>query len=381
MSDTEASADIDKTVQKLERLLRRQNEYFDLQISGFFASMDKAPVQAAKAVKLEPFSGYESQDIERWLQKFANRIEAGGRQLDSSTMAADLASHLSGLAETYYFSLEPHMRRDFDALTNALKNRFSSDDFKWRLRQSLSSRKQGPKESLDSYIEFINSTCQRLGVSKADQLHFFVDGLRDEIKREVLMHKPEDYQTTENVARLKVSVDRTIAENRQDPEKDKEKEILYKLLDKLTPHPPTAGSGVERDVSAFNIADGSVNDLSGEFQKLRAELRQEFRDEMKSLRENLFPQVASIDKVPSRQFETNTYARPTCYRCGVMGHLAVHCRHKLSSNQATAHSPNFRPLVCFSCNEIGHKARDCTYFCEVGSSDEQSSPLLTNHLN
>ena len=70
------------------------------------------------------------------------------------------------------------------------------------------------------------------------------------------MHKPEDYQTTENVARLKVSVDRTIAENRQDPEKDKEKEILYKLLDKLTPHPPvTAGSGVERDVSAFNIAD------------------------------------------------------------------------------------------------------------------------------
>ena len=279
MSDTEASADIDETVQKLERLLRRQNEYFDLQISGFFASMDKAPVQAAKAVKLEPFSGYESQDIERWLQKFANRIQAGGRQLDSSTMAADLASHLSGPAETYYFSLEPHMRRDFDALTNALKNRFSSDDFKWRLRQSLSSRKQGPKESLVSYIEFINSTCQRLGVSKADQLHFFVDGLRDEIKREVLMHKPEDYQTTENVARLKVSVDRTIAENRQDPEKDKEKEILYKLLD-----------------------------------------------------------------------------------------------------QATAHSPNFRPLVCFSCNEIGHKARDCTYFCEVGSSDEQSS-LLTNHLN
>ena len=96
------------------------------------------------------------------------------------------------------------------------------------------------------------------------------------------MHKSKRYQTAENEARLKVSVDRTIAENRKDPEKDTGKEILYKLLDKLTPHPAVpAGSGIEKKVAAFNIADRSVNDLSDEFRKLCAELRQEFRDEMK----------------------------------------------------------------------------------------------------
>ena len=94
MSNTAARSDVDEVVQKLEPLFRRQNEHFDLKISGFYASIDKAPVQPAKAVKLEPFSGYEPQDIERWLQKFANRIQAGGRQLDSAAMAADLASHL-----------------------------------------------------------------------------------------------------------------------------------------------------------------------------------------------------------------------------------------------------------------------------------------------
>ena len=88
----------------------------------------------------------------------------------------------------------------------------------------MSARKQGAKESLDSYIEFINSTCQKLGVSKEDQLHFFVNGLRDEIKREVLMHKPLDYQSAENLARLKVSVDRTIAENRTESIKDTERQ-------------------------------------------------------------------------------------------------------------------------------------------------------------
>ena len=124
-----------------------------------------------------------------------------------------------------------------------MRERYSSDDFKWRLRQQLSSRKQGAKESLDSYIKFINTTCQRVGVSKADQLHFFVQGLKDDIKREILMHKPEDYQTAENLARLKVSVDRTVAESSQESIKsEREKEILYKLLDKLTPTPATPGS-------------------------------------------------------------------------------------------------------------------------------------------
>ena len=109
------------------------------------------------------------------------------------------------LPKRFFFSLAPETRRYFDELTVSLKNRFSSEDVKWRLRQSLSVRKQGGKESLDSYIEFINSTCQKMGAFKEDQLHFFVNGLHDEIKREVLMHKPLDYQSPENLASLKVS--------------------------------------------------------------------------------------------------------------------------------------------------------------------------------
>ena len=40
-------------------------------------------------------------------------------------------------------------------------------------RQLLSLRKLGAAESLDSYIEFIDSTCQRLGVSDGDKMDYF----------------------------------------------------------------------------------------------------------------------------------------------------------------------------------------------------------------
>lgn len=287
--------------------------------------------------------------------------------MDGASRAADLASHLTGPAETFYFSLDKETRRDFDALTAALKGRFSSDDVKWRLRQSLSSRRQGPKESLDSYIEFINSTCQKLGVSKTDQLHFFVNGLRDEIKREVLMHKPLDYQQAENLARLKVSVDRTIAERTTESSWGTERKILYKLIDQLTPQPATVDSGrADKQIAAFQ-PDRSVNELSNEVRKLRAGLRQELRGEMRSLRDSIaFPRGSQgsqfsrpYTQPPRRDFnprpmpprrdpnsrpqpfasQTRPRAfqptqlrdgRPTCYRCGRVRHLAVNCNVRLS---------------------------------------------------
>ena len=92
-------------------------------------------------------------------------------------------------------------RNNFDLLTTALKERFFSDDFNWQLKQSLTSRQQGLHESLDSYIEFIDGTCRRLGVSKEDEFYYFVNGLRIEIKHEILMRQPKDYLTAVNLAR------------------------------------------------------------------------------------------------------------------------------------------------------------------------------------
>ena len=62
-----------------------------------------------------------------------------------------------------------------------------------------------------------------------------MQGSCDDIKSEVLVHQPTDNQTAENLARLDFSVNRTIAGNRKETSRDTEKEILYKLIEKLTP--------------------------------------------------------------------------------------------------------------------------------------------------
>ena len=147
---------------KLDQVISRQNNYF-----GYFTD-DVAHHNCAEE-RLELFSGRESQDIYCWLGKFQNQFKGCDCKLDSACLAANLACHLTGLAETFYFSLEPETRKNFDLLSKALKEQFFSDDLKWWLRQSLISRQQDLHESLDSYIEFIASTCRRLGVSKEDQ--------------------------------------------------------------------------------------------------------------------------------------------------------------------------------------------------------------------
>ena len=94
---------------------------------------DDSPVKA----KLESFQGYETQDVKRWLMKFESRLALRHKKSDSQVKAADLAFHLAGPAETWYYNLDDDVRKDYAAVRAALLKRYSNSDLDWRLRQQL----------------------------------------------------------------------------------------------------------------------------------------------------------------------------------------------------------------------------------------------------
>ena len=275
---------------KLGQLISRQNDYFCNALQNYQAISNHDCAEE----RLELFSGCESQDIYCWLEKFQNLFKGCDRKLDSACLAANLACHLTGLAETFYFSLESDTRKNFHLLSTALKERFFSDDLKWRLRQSLISRQQGLHESLDSYIEFIDTTCRRLGVSKEDQFYCFVNGLRAEIKREVLMRQPKDYLTAVNLARRTEFVDHTIADSRSNLNNCKENPVYTLLRDNLR------------------------QDLTGEIKSLRDGFPPNFANRYKN---------SQTSAQPYRRRYTGGFTSqgPACYKCGVVGHKARVC--------------------------------------------------------
>ena len=102
-----------------------------------------------------------------------------------------------------------------------------------------------------------------MGVLQQDELQYSV-------------HKPTDYQTAENLARLKVSVNKTIEEKTiKDPEKRSPIQAFTKVGS--TAFSTNRPCKRTKAVAAFQPANESKNDLFSEFRKLRAELRDEIR--------------------------------------------------------------------------------------------------------
>ena len=105
----------------------------------------------------------------------------------------------------------PETSKDsYKKLREAMNNRFASENNKCRQRQALSSLRQDPAESLEHYIESINFRCHQLDVKGTDKMRYFVQGLRPEIKEEVLMRQPKSFEEAEHLARLKVAVKESI---------------------------------------------------------------------------------------------------------------------------------------------------------------------------
>ena len=76
-SKGESVHEMTDALRKLERLFPRQNEYLDETLTGMQAPIDRASVPNLKSwTKLKPFSGYENEDVNRFLENHFDFLQA-----------------------------------------------------------------------------------------------------------------------------------------------------------------------------------------------------------------------------------------------------------------------------------------------------------------
>ncbi len=164
-------------------------------------SLLPAALLAQQLPPLAKFSGQTAQaadgeTIQDWLDQF--EMVATMYHWDQHAKLVNLATRLSGQAYAFYRSCTPQQRTSYDAMESALKKRFMPVRIKAVQSSLFHDRKQGPKETVDSYAQSLRALFYRAyphttqGSSEAETMgqsvltYQFVAGLRPEIKAKVV---------------------------------------------------------------------------------------------------------------------------------------------------------------------------------------------------
>ena len=152
----------------------------------FQTAIEGATVPEPALAKPTLFHGYENENVDRWLQRFKLYLTNRRVNPESDQAAIQIALHLQGPAESYYYNLPSDVQSSFRCLRNALKERFSPAHRSLRLRQELSVRRQGSNESIEKYLTDLNDKFSCLDLRDEDKLSYLIQGLRPDIQADVL---------------------------------------------------------------------------------------------------------------------------------------------------------------------------------------------------
>ena len=133
----------------------------------------------------------------------------------SPTALAELVLNLAGPTEDFFYSLPGDRKGMFELLRDALDERFSNDNQSWITWQAVTTRQQGELEPLDTYLTELTNNFRRLHITDAEKMRYFVQGLRSEIRKAVLMKQPKSFREAEKMARLAFYVENTMNTSRE----------------------------------------------------------------------------------------------------------------------------------------------------------------------
>ena len=179
----EVVTELQDQIASLRRELLEQQERSRRQTIN---AVEHAPLPDITSTHRPPaFHGFDSEDINRWLDKVENYLKLRRINTATPTAWAELVLNLAGPTGDFYYSLEEDKRDTYDKLRNVLRERFANENQSWIIWQAITTRQQGPVESLDTYLTDLTAKFRRINISDADKMRYFVQGLRANLRETV----------------------------------------------------------------------------------------------------------------------------------------------------------------------------------------------------
>ena len=332
------------------------------QLSAVQAAIDGST--NSSLFKQPPFNGFKTEDINEWLAKFEKLSK-----LYSWTNAKRLGAlplMLGGPALAWYQTLPSETANDFPALIVPLKERFRAQNLDLFLRQELYACKQGLNEPLAMFTEDIIKRCQRLSLLDVEMMNISINGLKKEIKNNVILNQPKSFAEADNLARLRaafsstsVSENQTLENVSQQEQRIKELEGQVNLLLTFQKQQPKPVHALDSSFEANCPFQNGPNDYSNAFTNMSYGYNpfRTTKPDMIAAIDNRFQQPVSFGpQYAKRSFQytargrnlRTTDGQPICNFCQRVRHVSRYCRQR-QSNQ-NQHQPNtpfqhFQPLL------------------------------------
>ena len=267
-------------------------------------------------VSFPVFRGDESEDVHEFITNYKRAARLNG--WNEENLALGLPLYLKGHASAWFKTLEAPDEMTFEDLCQALTEHFASGASEWRVRQALSKRRQLENEPVADYSYSLRMHCAKLDLPRSEWTHYFVHGLRPEIREYVVLQQPENLAVAENFAKLKESV---LTGSEKQPAIDAKK-ISAQIVEELSKNMPHK----DKTVNALGQQSSSIS-KSDVQQMIRAEFQQlANRPNFNAPNYNQFRKRRG-PVFPARGFRSRTGV-PICFSCGRRGHTYYNCRTK-----------------------------------------------------
>lgn len=154
---------------------------------------EMAHQQTSSLFAPQTFSGSRQEDAGEWLETVRHWLAF--KAYSEAQRCAAFPLLLRDGASGWYRELTDAVKNDFDRLTHAFVDRYRTNAITaWQDTAAAWTLKQGPQQTVDEYLDAMEKCTYKTNMLEEQKCHAMINGLRGNIRQQVLQHDNLDKQ-------------------------------------------------------------------------------------------------------------------------------------------------------------------------------------------